>query len=85
MRRCHYRATVAPAAPEERGTGGTMGAGCLGNDLDADGRCQAFCFPVKGGSEIPVLKRSLEERHQHLLGKQMERAEQREAATGSQA
>lgn len=32
---------------------------------------------------IPALKRSLEERHQHLLGKQMESGS--ETAAGSQA
>lgn len=48
------------------------GVGVWASDFDADGRCQAFCFPVKGVREILALKRSLEERHQHLLGKQME-------------
>lgn len=46
--------------------------GVWASDFDADGRRQAFCFPVKGVREIPALKCSLEERHQHLLGKQME-------------
>lgn len=57
----------------ERGAGGRGGGlGVWASDFDADGRCQAFCFPVKGAREIPALKCSLEERHQHLLGKQME-------------
>lgn len=48
--------------------------------VDANGRCQAFCLPVLGGGggrEIPAFKCSLEERHQHLLGKQMESCEWR--------
>lgn len=59
----------------KRGAGSRGGVrGVWASDFDADGRCQAFCFPVKGAREIPALKCSLEERHQHLLGKQMERA-----------
>lgn len=53
-----------------RSTAGVQGVGAP--DFDADGRCQAFCFPVRREREIPALKCSLEERHQHLLGKQME-------------
>lgn len=75
---------VGSAGTEKRGAGSRGGVrGVWASDFDADGRCQAFCFPVKGVREILALKHSLEERHQHLLGKQMESGS--ETATGSQA
>ena len=90
-RRCRHRATVAPAAPG-CGRGGVRhwqprrGAAGFGRvTLMLTGDVKLFASQSRGVREIPALKRSLEERHQHLSGKQMESGERSEAATGSQA